>query len=185
MGDFFSKSYDNGDSFLKREEISNHNDIDNSGNGNKNPSIYEARDNTQYGRPVSLQYYLDINKNIVACWERFNLVTGRTEIKAWEELIIAHKVIHHSLGITEILQVMIYLLLSIQVLVLTLFQKFLQFLWIQFSNLGDMNTYFLIIPHLRPSSNGVKVQISARGTLNKYSEFSIDSGDVSDLSVLP
>ena len=52
-----------------------------------------------------------------------------------------------------------------------------------FSNLGDMNTYFFFIPHLRPSSNGVKVQISARGTLNKYSEFSIDSGDVSDLSV--
>ena len=54
--------------------------IDNSGNGNKNPSIYEARDNTQYGRPVTI---LDVNKNIVACWERFNHVTGRTEIKSF------------------------------------------------------------------------------------------------------
>jgi hypothetical protein len=179
-GMFFSKSYNNGNTF-KQEEIANYSESISDGNSNKNPSIYEVRDNTQYGRPVTV---LDRNKNIVACWERFNQTTGKTEIKVsgrnytltppdtvflWSRWNLSGDDIFTSFNSNSNFNS---------------YPKVFAIALSPFSNLGELNTYFLIVPHLRPASNGVKVQVTARSTLNKYSEFSIDSGEVADLSVI-
>ena len=174
-GIFYTKSYNNGSSY-KSEEVVNNTAGHSIADGNKNPSLVETRlySATSGGYPV--------NKNITVCWERFNSASGNTEIKAavrnynifsdtsffwqsWED-------VNYSDVFTEFTSSAGY----------NSNPKIFAIAMDPVNNLGNPSTYFLIIPHLRPSSNGNKIQVTCRKG-NLYQEFALDSGDISDLSV--
>ena len=178
-GIFFSKSYNNGGTYIREEFIINPGESGES--GNKNPSLFEAREYATTSHPVTIY---NKNKNIVSCWEKFNQNSGKTEIKVagrnyyytnnndtnfiWERWNYNNSDIFTSFNSNSS------------------FNCYPKIFAISrdLNHLGSMNTYFLVIPHLRPSSNGFKIQISTRSILNKYYEFALDSGDISDLSVI-
>ncbi len=71
-GIFYTKSYNNGNTY-KQEEIVNktgHFVAD----GNKNPFITETMLRGNVG-------FYPVNKNVAACWERYNSANGKMEIK--------------------------------------------------------------------------------------------------------
>lgn len=180
-GIFFSKSYDNGTNF-KREEVVNFSASSLDGNNNSNPSIFEARDNSwSNSNPVT---HWDRNKNMVACWERFNATSGETEIKLsarnYDSLLIPDTTFYWNRW-TEGSEDRFTHFTSP-----SSFRSFPKIFAVSmgFTNLGyPHDNYFMIVPHLRPASNGSKIEVSCRFNYI-HADFQIDSGEISDLSVI-
>lgn len=176
-GIFFCKSYNNGSTF-KREEIVNKTPFPPTADANKNPALYE----TKFGSSFSPY---PVNKNVVACWERFNTSNQKTEIKvAVRDISIATSTdtsFYWRSWETD----------NYTNDVFTSFNSSSEFnsnpkIFSIFLNnpLGDPNSYFFIVPHLRPASNGIKLAVTCRKGTSWYSEFVLDSGDISSVAVV-
>jgi photosystem II stability/assembly factor-like uncharacterized protein len=176
-GIFYTKSYDNGGNY-KREEIVNATTTHSVADGNKNPAICETR---WYG---TLGGGYPVNKNVSACWERYNPSNDTTEIKVavrsydinsdtsfkwnnWEDGnnsdVFAS--FSSSAGYNS-------------------FPKIFASALDPNNYLGEPSTYFFAIPHLRPYQGGNKLVVSCRKGPSLSADFVLDSGDISDLAVI-
>ena len=176
-GIFYTKSYDNGGSY-KREEIVNATTTHSIADGNKNPALCETN---WYG---TLAGGYPVNKNVTACWERYNSSNGTTEIKvgvrsydinsdtsfkwnSWEDGnnsdVFAS--FSSSAGYNS-------------------FPKIFASALDPNNYLGEPSTYFFAIPHLRPYQGGNKLVVSCRKGPSLSADFVLDSGDISDLAVI-
>ncbi|HQY20202.1 MAG TPA: T9SS type A sorting domain-containing protein [Ignavibacteria bacterium] len=176
-GIFYTKSYNNGNNY-KQEEIINSSIPHAIADGNKNPDLYETK---WYG---TIAGGYPVNKNMTACWERYNPSTEKTEIKtAVRDYYIASDTVfmwdawedaNYSDVFTSFNSSPSY----------NSKPKIFALAMDPGNNLGNPLTYFFIIPHLRPYSGGNKLQVTCRKGTDYYAEFSLDSGDISDFSAI-
>ncbi|MCB0728086.1 MAG: T9SS type A sorting domain-containing protein [Ignavibacteriae bacterium] len=176
-GIFYTKSYDNGGNF-KREEIVNATTTHSVADGNKNPSLSETK---WYG---ALGGGYPVNKNVSACWERYNSSNGTTEIKvavrsydiysdtsfkwnSWEDGNNSDVFASFSSSASY-----------------NSFPKIFASALDPNNYLGEPSTYFFAIPHLRPYQGGNKLVVSCRKGPSLAADFVLDSGDISDLAVI-
>jgi len=176
-GIFFTKSYNNGTTF-KREEIVNSTTTHQVADGNKNPALCETK---WYG---TLSGGYPVNKNVAACWERYNSSNNTTEIKvavrdynifsdtvfswnSWEDG--SYSDLFASFGSSS---------------GYSSHPKVFALAMDPVYNLGNPSTYFFIVPHLRPYSGGSKLYVACRKGTTTSAEFALDSGDISDISAI-
>lgn len=170
-GIFYTKSYNNGSSYNREEIISKFSQEPFS--GNKNPSLSETR---WYNVPSSYP----VNKNVVASWERIKQDSTEIRVAVRDWNITSDTVFQWNCWYNSGSDIFTKFASSSnynsnpQIFALST----------NLSSLGTASEYFFVVPHLRPYSGGNKLWVSCKKGSALSADFALDSGDISDFSVI-
>ncbi len=184
-GVFYSHSSDGGANFTSEETV-NYSAIKNDADANKNSSLNILRDDIRNG---SIPYtFVDAENSVVACWERYNAATQRTEIMVSKRVDNTPHTGHewHRFNNTgnnnEPVEVFHSFPSNPD------FQSYPKVFSVATRNSsGDINpleNFVTLVVHLEPNTNSSTKRLIVTGkTDNQYCEYVIDEGNISDISV--
>ncbi|HPS64707.1 MAG TPA: T9SS type A sorting domain-containing protein [Ignavibacteria bacterium] len=187
-GIFYSRSSDGGTNFISEETV-NYSTLKNDADANKNSSLNIIRDDSQNDGSNPLTS-VDAENSVVACWERYNAATQRTEIMVSKRVDNTPHTGHewHRFNNTGNNNEPVEVFHSFPSN--TDFQSYPKVFSVATRNSsGDINpleNFVTLVVHLEPFPNAnssTKRLIVTGKTDNQYCEYVIDEGNISDISV--